>query len=794
MNEDEGSFFLIPSTPQTANTDGTNEAKICFEKVDSPQSSYVQHLLNEAPKNNGSAEKPPNLCQTPPSAHQSTLADGSVRVPDNLNDDSILNDATRAQGSAGDQWIHGQLDDYMAYQGLNFTNGALAEESLPSEGVNQKAEPGKSASSVVCQLCGKLYSNKAHLMRHMTSHTNLRPYKCDICHLAFRNTSRLKRHKETHSGIKPYKCPLCEIKVSRKEHLKRHLIVHMDVRPYKCSLCQFTGRRIDVMKQHIRKSHLEGLTSVTPLHLGPSVVQNLLGQLQSSNSQSINLAALAGLQQASNQPTSSSKKKKKKVPNGAANTDGLPTVEPLTAQSQQQDEVLSLILSNVTPVDGSLPCDMCNKTFSDQAKLNRHKFSHLAVKPFSCDVCGARLSRQDHLKRHMYMHESTHPLICGTCRYATNKLSDLRAHIKSQHPGERIRILSSMANNRGETNDNAGSSTDTNGNRREDQMVADGSNNAGLPQGESIYSAGTWCASNADSSSSSDDSTSQQAMSKRKRKNPQKRQANVEGTGKVADAGTPTASEQSLRVPLAPNASLMVPPYSLMHNAAQYNLAAAGQAWKQPNTLTNLGMAYMPQANGSGASLTGNRGSRDGVMDLRQLGQFETSQESNGKHGHFSGGPKPVKNDKVAEAGALVDNRRVPPFVSGNMLSSRLLSDPSLRSNLPRVNEVWGPHFVDKTGWLRMPNAQGFTAPFFNNGMPNFVFNWPLQQGLPAGIASAAKASNNAVDKPDSGSVGRSSDNAIVPGAGVYNTYDIADLGGQPGFFSQGWPAGMNPY
>ena len=828
MNDEQGSFYLLSTLAGHDNSCNSEreDIKTTLERVENSHGSFMQRLVGSTPNEDVSADKLPMSCQSPPSPHSNAVPDGSTHVRENVSDNGAMNETGRTQGNAsGDQWIQSQLEDYMVYQGLTFTNNALGENVLASNRINQIASGevtkvenngSNSNSSVICQLCNKSYSNKAHLMRHMQSHTNLRPYKCDLCHLAFRNTSRLKRHKETHSGVKPYKCPLCEAKVSRKEHLKRHMIIHTDSRPFKCSLCPFSAKRIDSIKHHIRQRHVEGMATVTTLHFAPAMVQNLLGQLQSSSAQPIGLPATSNSQQNVARPTGSKKKKKKSA--SAANNNmslqpTLPNSQP--AQPQQHDELLGLILSNNAPVEGLLPCDMCNKSFTDQAKLNRHKFSHLAVKPFICDICGARLSRQDHLKRHMYMHESSHPLLCGSCRYATNKLSDLRVHIKNQHPGERIRILSSLNNSRSNERSQLTGLVSVSPEKRDsqtNQIASTSDNNVAmslvdtmvLPQGESIYSAGTWCPSTTDSDTCPNETSGQQ-MSKRKRKNPQKCQVTMEGGLKVSEAGLVSSpskdggasgsGEQSLRIPVPPlSAPLMVPSYNLMHSS-QYNLG--GQTWKQPNSLTNLGVNYASQAENNGSHfITETSRNRSGIMDLRQSGQFENGHDEHVKHNHCGNSKTgSVKNEKAIDNSHL-DNRRSSPIINidGSSMhqlavSSRLLSDASLRSGLPRMNEVWGAHFVDKTGWLRMPNAQGFTTPFFNNGMPNFVFNWPLQQGLP--ISPASKAGNSTSDKLEPS---RSSDSNIVGGPNVYNAYDLADLSNQPTFFGQGWPHGMNPY
>ena len=50
-------------------------------------------------------------------------------------------------------------------------------------------------------------------------------------------------------------------------------------------------------------------------------------------------------------------------------------------------------------------CDLCNRTFSTQTSLKRHRQSvHHQSDSFSCQVCGQRFYRKDVLQRHLKTH------------------------------------------------------------------------------------------------------------------------------------------------------------------------------------------------------------------------------------------------------------------------------------------------------------------------------------------------------------------------------------------------------
>ncbi|KAI0152919.1 hypothetical protein GGR57DRAFT_162467 [Xylariaceae sp. FL1272] len=51
---------------------------------------------------------------------------------------------------------------------------------------------------VYCAYCGKCFTRKEHLERHLPSHTNVKPHRCSACQLAFARRDLLQRHHSTY--------------------------------------------------------------------------------------------------------------------------------------------------------------------------------------------------------------------------------------------------------------------------------------------------------------------------------------------------------------------------------------------------------------------------------------------------------------------------------------------------------------------------------------------------------------------------------------------------------------------
>ncbi|XP_076437796.1 uncharacterized protein LOC143276982 isoform X2 [Babylonia areolata] len=103
-----------------------------------------------------------------------------------------------------------------------------------------------------CQYCGRGFSKKEYLRRHIRIHTGERPYRCVVCQLSFRRSHHLRRHELMHTDIRPFSCQACDKAFKQKQHLERHLASHTDLRAFPCSLCDKAFKQ----KQHLDR-HLQ---------------------------------------------------------------------------------------------------------------------------------------------------------------------------------------------------------------------------------------------------------------------------------------------------------------------------------------------------------------------------------------------------------------------------------------------------------------------------------------------------------------------------------------------------------
>ena len=74
-----------------------------------------------------------------------------------------------------------------------------------------------------CQVCDKKFAQKSTLVRHQTTHSDVRSFKCSVCPEGrfYKSKYELNRHMVYHYEPK-FSCIQCDFKTHTKCNLKKH--------------------------------------------------------------------------------------------------------------------------------------------------------------------------------------------------------------------------------------------------------------------------------------------------------------------------------------------------------------------------------------------------------------------------------------------------------------------------------------------------------------------------------------------------------------------------------------------
>ena len=120
----------------------------------------------------------------------------------------------------------------------------------------------KVGASWNCQECGKMFFHKYKLKMHMKCHNKIRDIICDLCGKGFSDNAPLKRHRLKIHGSEQEKeeerkfaCTTCGKKFYRQCILTAHEFIHLDYNSFFCDQCECGYKTQNGLRIHINKVH-----------------------------------------------------------------------------------------------------------------------------------------------------------------------------------------------------------------------------------------------------------------------------------------------------------------------------------------------------------------------------------------------------------------------------------------------------------------------------------------------------------------------------------------------------------
>ncbi|XP_053962410.1 transcription factor Ouib-like [Anastrepha ludens] len=118
-----------------------------------------------------------------------------------------------------------------------------------NRGRKKKEEP--EIASIMCEICGNIYTKRSLLKMHMRRHMSEKPFECEICGKTFACPSEIGRHMRVHTGEKPYVCKYCGRTFADRSTNIKHERIHTNERPFTCQTCGKSFTYSNVLKNHM---------------------------------------------------------------------------------------------------------------------------------------------------------------------------------------------------------------------------------------------------------------------------------------------------------------------------------------------------------------------------------------------------------------------------------------------------------------------------------------------------------------------------------------------------------------
>ncbi|XP_074657185.1 uncharacterized protein LOC141910349 [Tubulanus polymorphus] len=223
-----------------------------------------------------------------------------------------------------------------------------------------------------------------------------------------------------------YNCATCGKGFSSRQLVTRHMFIHTGLKPFECMVCKKRFNRKDVLRVHIRSCHGFELPQGLPDGLKIEQQQQLQEQMPPDFDDDIygghlqqqqqpvfpgnaDYFAYENIDQSTDyrQPdyddynlTSTPTRRNRSTPVAAKGRGRGGTRSP-ASKGNARTKVGGANSGAVFAIQTSYACTTCGKGFSSKQLVTRHSLIHTGVKPFECMVCKKRFQRKDHLRVHI---------------------------------------------------------------------------------------------------------------------------------------------------------------------------------------------------------------------------------------------------------------------------------------------------------------------------------------------------------------------------------------------------------
>ncbi|XP_069673052.1 zinc finger protein 93-like isoform X6 [Periplaneta americana] len=306
------------------------------------------------------------------------------------------------------------------------------------------AESLEPCREVVCRLCGRKFTRKADMKRHVRNvhHLELTIEKpaelCDIESVSteFQNEvyssvndggntihqtnfsaeiakfdvkdikkktvdDAISRAKIKVDGKTYFQCHICRKNLFRRCTYVRHMRIHTGEKPFTCHVCGKQFRAEPQIQRHVREVH-EGIKE----HACPICGR----KFANTRTRNDHVTVHTGERRL------------------VCHLCGKRFKTRATFHTHKRSH------TNLFPHK----CSHCGKSFRRQYECTKHMMIHTGERPFACDICGKCFRYQNEMIRHKLIHSDYKPFKCSICHLSFRQERYLRNHTMKSHRGHQL--------------------------------------------------------------------------------------------------------------------------------------------------------------------------------------------------------------------------------------------------------------------------------------------------------------------------------------------------------------------
>lgn len=153
------------------------------------------------------------------------------------------------------RFIRGKSGKFLLLSFIGLSKGIRNNPS------SKKSQAGKDNEKdfYTCPQCGRFTWEFNFYQKHLSTHSNIYPFKCSICSQSFKHADSFQRHVGVHSKQKLFICKVCKAYFSKNDFLVAHMKTHE--KTIKCPYCDMAYSKKGYLEWHLETIH-KGLPGI----------------------------------------------------------------------------------------------------------------------------------------------------------------------------------------------------------------------------------------------------------------------------------------------------------------------------------------------------------------------------------------------------------------------------------------------------------------------------------------------------------------------------------------------------